>query len=202
MKFQVALASAVKGDVEGTFFLMQCFLRGIGCKKNERVAKELLKRCADLGSVSAFYLLFKDPRLEPFEMVRCFGFFGMFFFGSNALLSALDAVLERHAMDDSFGDAILFEVGEMFKGNLDVEKEKVFREAQLPSVINTLSRVVSMYDGWCDAARDACVAWVLTGKRIGLNKDVRRMIARMVWESRREGRQVGVPRDLFETDGK
>ena len=37
--------------------------------------------------------------------------------------------------------------------------------------------------GWCDAARDACVAWILVAKKIGVVKDVRKVIAKMVCET-------------------
>ena len=47
-------------------------------------------------------------------------------------------------------------------------------------------RAVALYDGCCDRAREACVMWILIAKRIGFNKDARRMIAKMVWEGRSE----------------
>ena len=43
-----------------------------------------------------------------------------------------------------------------------------------------LKQVVAMYDEWCGAARAACFVWILIAKRMGFNKDVRKMIAKLV----------------------
>ena len=51
-KFQLACASAAKGDANGTHSLMQCFELGIGCKKNDSFAGELLERAASLSKVN------------------------------------------------------------------------------------------------------------------------------------------------------
>ena len=75
----------------------------------------------------------------------------------------------------------------MFKGNIDVEKGRIFSQPYDSGYVNVLVQAVAVYDACCDMAREMCVTWVLVAKRIGYNKDVRRMISKMVWETRREG---------------
>ena len=75
----------------------------------------------------------------------------------------------------------------MFKGNIDAEG-KLFGWNPSSDHVKFLLRAIAMHDCWCDAARETCVAWILVAKRTGLNKDVRKIIARLVWEARREGR--------------
>ena len=85
------------------------------------------------------------------------------------------------------GDVIFFEVGEVLKENIDFENGKIVWAA------TWLFPSVAMFDKWCNVAREACVIWVLIAKRMGLKQG--RIIARMVWESRRVGRgRVGLER--------
>ena len=187
-KFQLACASAEKGDAFGTYCLMHCFRAEIGCKKNESFAEELLERAADLGSVDVCYDLARNREMKPWQRVKLLiSFFGMYFSGSGRLYFDLEEVFRRYATDGSCTD-VIFEVGEMFKGSIDVERGMVFGRKHRSNDLDILLRAVGMYDRWCDVAREACVAWILIAKRIGVHKDVRRIIAKMVWEARREGR--------------
>jgi hypothetical protein len=47
-----------------------------------------------------------------------------------------------------------------------------------------LMRAVGLHDEWCDNAKQAIESWGLIGRRLGVMRDVRMMIARMVWEER------------------
>jgi hypothetical protein len=119
------------------------------------------------------------------------GFLGMDFSDPCAyeLHFDLEDVLQRYAVDKADGDAI-FEVGEMLdgNGNIDVKDRLVFGQKMELRHVELFSKAVEMYHGWCRVAREACVAWVLIAKRMGVNKDVRVVIAKMVWEVRRETR--------------
>ena len=99
-------------------------------------------------------------------------------------------MIQCYETNGSCGDAI-FEAGEMLKGNIDAEEEEVFGKKKDRSDLELFVRAVTMHDSWCDVVREACVAWILIAKRIRLNKDVRKMISVMVWETRREA--WGVP---------
>ena len=184
-KFQLARASAEKGDALGTYYLMQCFVGGIGCVKDEGIARELLERAADLGSFSVFCELVENCEMKPEKRAKLLvSFFGLYAFGSADLYSDLKELLQRHETDEALKQ-VIFDVGGTLKDT--IEEGKVLGKDVNSTCLETFLRVVELYDRWCDVAREACVAWILIAKRMGLNKDVRRMIAKLVWEGRKAG---------------
>ena len=50
----------------------------------------------------------------------------------------------------------------------------------------TVDRIVRMYDSCIERAREAVLCWMLCARRLGLYKDVARVVGRMVWEGRGE----------------
>ena len=186
-RFQLACASAAQDDADGTYRLMECFRDGIGCRRNAAVALELLERAVDLGSDDAYLDLRRSRVMDHVESVKLLiSFFGMHSDASKRHHFDLVAVLQRHFVDGSDGD-LIFEVGELFKGNVDSAKGMVFGREVKYRFLKTFNEVVSMYDGWCDLVRESCVSWVLCAKQTGFNKDVRRKVARLIWEARRKG---------------
>ena len=190
--FQLARLSSEKGDASGTYCLMACFRDGLGCERIESMAEELLDLAADLGNSNAFHDLLEVEGMEPAKRLKLLViFFDIYFFGLGKVCSALEAVLGSYSTDGSYTNAMaIFEVGEVFKGCIDIEKERLFGKKQELVHLECLLRPVVMYDRWCDAARDACVTWILFAKSMGFNKDVRKMIARLVWDARREARVI------------
>ena len=191
-RFQLARAAAEQGDAEGAVSLSLCFRHGIGCEKSEKLAKELMERAAILGNYVAYVAFVVTCMQKGGEqrLEHLIAFFGMSHVSSfsSELYSDLEAVFQ--ATD---GFRVIYKVGEALKGIIDVEGE----QKQLSDYnCRRLLQAVKMYDGWCDLAREACVAWVLIAKRFGFGKDVRRIIAKMVWEARGENlRDISFPRD-------
>ena len=143
--FQLACASAGKGDAKGTYCLMQCFWEGVGCATNESLAEELMDQAAALGSADAYYSIVQNRvSLEPAQKVKLLiCFFGLFFYNVDILDPGLEAVLRRYATDGSYGE-VIFEVGEAFKGHVDIEKGTVFGQKR---DLVVLLRVMALYDG-------------------------------------------------------
>ena len=186
--FKFASAAAEKGDARGTFLLVECYQQGHFCDRNESIADKLLEKAAYLGSYEAYIEL---VRYRPKDLDTMLRLLSLYFFlpvhDFARLQSSLDEALRGYANDGLYGGAI-FEVGEMLKGNIDAVEGTVFGHKRDPAQIEYFSQVVAMYEGWCDAARNACVAWILIAKRVGLNKDCRRLIAKIVWGARDEAR--------------
>ena len=188
-KILLARASAEKGDVLGTFCLHECFEKGIGCAKHESVADELLERAADLGSFSAYCELVENRSLDLCRRIQLLvSFLGIHAADSKDLHSFLETALDLHIREGSYSD-LVFEVGELFTKNTDFSEGMVFGRREWPCLIDVLMQIVSLHDERCDAALEACIAWVLIAKRMRLNKDVRKMVSKMVWAGRRDGRQ-------------
>ena len=122
-KFEMARSSAEKGDAVGMYRLAHCVWKGIGCKKDDRF-EELLERAAELGHYHAFCNLADNRCLDPVQKVKLlFSFFGFFIVASDLLSSSLAEVLRCHAADGS--DGVIFQVGEMLKGNIDAKQRRV-----------------------------------------------------------------------------
>ena len=197
-KFQMAWASAEKGGADGTCNLMRCFESGIGCVRNEIFAGELLERAADLGSfLSCYEYVERDEMNAAHRVKHLIGFFGLETSATNVICKDLQKILLKPSRDE---DVVLFEVGEMFRGNIDFEKGTAFGKLVWSGHLEILSQVAVLHNRRCNVVREACVTWVLFAKRIGINKDVRRLIARMVWETR-ENPVVRVEVDDKETNG-
>jgi hypothetical protein len=79
------------------------------------------------------------------------------------------------------------------KGQIDVAKERVFG---IPpwwltgckgQGLALAKQAVELFDYLCIAARKSIDTWSLIGKRLGVVKDIRLLIAKMIWEARSEG---------------
>ena len=69
-KFQLAKAAAEKGDADGTYWLACSVRDGVGCKRDQSLAAELLERAAELGSFWAFDSLLKDESADAALVVK------------------------------------------------------------------------------------------------------------------------------------
>ena len=180
-RFELAVSSTKQGDAMGTYVFSQCIDLGRGCEKDERLAFEWLVRAADLGSYVAYRKLLKsemDPA-EKLKLATCF--FDVYSCEFDQLTSCLEAAFQCHADKGSCGEAIFY-AGEMLKGKEHVEGEVSGKN------LKVFSRAIAMFEYWYSVAENACVAWILTAKRTGVNKDVRKIIARMIWNGRSEAR--------------
>ena len=185
-KFQLAWSSAEKGDGGGTYCLMQCFRDGIGCEKNEIFAGELRERAVDLGSFGAYCELV-NCEMKPEQRVKLrISFCGTFLCGLDGIHSDLEALFRSHT--DGSSNVLLFEIGNIFAGNISVVLGGVFVRGANPRQIEMMIQAVKMYEGWWEMAREACVTWILIAKRMGFNKDARKIIAKIVWEGVGEAR--------------
>ena len=144
-KFQVTLASAQKGDAEGTLRLWECFMEGIGCKSDWKTAREMLERAADLGCLAACFHLLGGQRMEELQSVKL----KISFFGIDSCIGShsfdVGALLRWYASDVSLG-GILFDLGELHKGNIDVVEGKVFGQKFSVIRLKSFVQLVVLYD--------------------------------------------------------
>lgn len=79
----------------------------------------------------------------------------------------------------------LFYIGEM-TSKMQITLFELFAESPLAS---GYKRVMSDYTRVLNAVRSECVWWVLIAKRMGVNKDARKIVTKKIWMSRYEGRE-------------
>lgn len=88
------------------------------------------------------------------------------------------------------GPEILGSLSEYFLiGELSVRSEKtIMMDVDEPMLTRNMEDVFSYHKYVLGAVRDECICWVLVAEKLKVNKDVRKMIAKMVWGTRFEGR--------------
>jgi hypothetical protein len=66
--------------------------------------------------------------------------------------------------------------------HLDVEKQELFRNSISADDVPKWCNIVELQAAMLGRARRAIDCWGIVGRRLGLVKDVRVMIAKMVWD--------------------
>jgi hypothetical protein len=79
---------------------------------------------------------------------------------------------------------MLFAVGRVLKGNDNAEEATVFGQKR-PSLA-TANRALLFYNFQIQSYRNAVDSWTLVGLRNRVVKDIRKMIAMMIWDWREE----------------
>jgi len=78
-------------------------------------------------------------------------------------------------------------IGRALKGHINTEKKEIFGRKFSDARIITANRAVAFFTFQCSAARAAVDTCCLIALRIGnyvLNKDIRKKIGMVIWESR------------------
>jgi hypothetical protein len=77
--------------------------------------------------------------------------------------------------------------GRLIKGNVDPEQKSIFcRENCSKQLMNSAAFALEFYESQLLASKRAVAAWTVIGKRFNVVKDVRLIVARMIWEVREE----------------
>ncbi len=182
--FRLAQLAALKHERDGFYMLGDYFRNGNECEIDLNLAKENYLIAAELGHVHAagFYgnLLEKsDPTHWLWRGREALG-------GSPhpLLLSFSEEVVQFFS--GSGNATIVFLIGRVLKGNIDMDKEEIFHKNVRNFLIGPANQAVSFYDSQIKSARLAVDTWTLVATRIRVIKDMRIFIGKMIWEARFE----------------
>ena len=93
----------------------------------------------------------------------------------------------RQFFSGSGNASVLFLIGRALKGNIDLEKRRIFGDFfSFDSFIGPANQAVSFYDSQINSAPLAVDMWTLIATRLHLIKDMRILIGKMIWEARFE----------------
>ena len=178
--FRLAQKAAAQHERDGFGLLGQIFLG-----KDLELAKENCLVAAELGSVSAAIdygstLEENDPaRWVWFSKVAVCGWPASFFQSFPRQVEQL--------MSGSGNATVVFLIGRALKGNMDMEKKKIFGKGyNFDSLISPANQAVSFYECQISCARLAVDTWTLVATRMHIIKDIRVFIGKMIWEARFE----------------
>lgn len=100
----------------------------------------------------------------------------------------LDAV--QKPCDERGRGRIVFEVGAACKGHLDMFNGTAFGFLMELEGLVAMQRCVEQHDSFCSDAETAIECWIGVGRRLNVAKDIRLVIARMLWTQRAEWSEV------------
>jgi hypothetical protein len=179
-KMMWAESAAAGGDPRGLHELA-VELEVVDCERSI----SLHKQAAELGWVQAQFdyglsLSEDDPERYWWWLKTCSR-------SDDFLEDLLDALQVQLSRFEVYGDGkTVFAIGEGIEDNLCVVSKTVFDICVSKARFSAATLSVKLYKTWCNQAREAIVLWILLAKRNRdtINSDVRRLIAKMVWNNR------------------
>jgi hypothetical protein len=164
----------------GVYWLGLCLQHGCGCAQDKSSAHELFREAAELG-LPAAQLSYAESFGE-LDWRRYLWVSRATSRGSHSRVvcnsfRTLAEPLERGEMGRA-----LHVLAPVVRKNLVVAERRLFREPLSETDISRLQRVLQLHAAMLECARSAVRCWSLVGLRCGLVKDVRVVIAKIVWE--------------------
>lgn len=185
--FHLAQLAASQHERDGFYWLGACFYYGVGCEQDLSAAKENFLIAAELGYLKAAksygdLLEETDPEFWTWRSRKALHGDPDWF---------LSSMLKQ--VSDYFSGAgsasVVFLIGRELKGNIEVERRKIFRcSCNFSFFVSPARQAVSFYEAQVRCARLAINTWVLVGTRFGIAKDVRKIIGNLIWDARFEAK--------------
>jgi hypothetical protein len=184
-RFKFAQLAAAQGERDGLFWLGWCCRDGEGCEKNLEKAKENFLLASELGDVSSMLelgllLAGSDPqRWRWWGRAAALG-------NSWNFLCYFDDQVELFNTG-SGSAAVMFAIGQALQGHVNEDARTIFNDAyDFDSWIGPAKQAISFYEAQIKATKDAMRAWTLVGIKLKVVKDVRKLIAKLIWDLREE----------------
>ena len=184
--FRLAQKAAIQHEIDG-FYWLGCYYRdGVGCERDLRLANENFLITAEVGDIGGALNVgdlaeFDATRWLWWSRAACRGLRASF-------LVYFSEQVEKFFSGSRKGNAsVVFLIGRALKGNIDVEKKRIFGESYgFDSLIEPAKQAVSFYDMQIKSVRLAVDTWTLLSTRFYLIKDMRLAIGKMIWDARFE----------------
>jgi hypothetical protein len=182
-KFKFALLAAAQGERNGYYWLGCCFRFGEGCEEDTQKAKEDFLLASDLGHVWAIsYLgnLFDETEAQRWR-----------WWGRAAALGDSWILLSNFAKQvelfnsGSGSAAVMFAIGQALQGHVNEQSRTIFN-SKYDSRFGPAKQAIAFYEAQIKATKAAMHAWTQVGIKLKVVKDVRKLIARLIWDSREE----------------
>ncbi len=172
-----AQKAAAQGHRDGMARVADFLFNGWVLDKDEARAVALFKEAAELGSLWAQH---RYGRLAFGERDwQRYNWWGRA--GGEAMCNLLYAAVDLLALFEAGQlGRVLFEVALAVKRHFEEDDAIGITNARMIE----LRRVVALYESRCALAREAVDCWSGVGRRLGLVKDMRLMVAKRAWDER------------------
>jgi hypothetical protein len=81
--------------------------------------------------------------------------------------------------------AVMFAIGQALQGHVNEQAGRIFNKNR-SSLISPAKQAIAFYEAQIKATKGAMHAWTQVGIRWKVVKDVRKLIAKLIWDSREE----------------
>jgi TPR repeat protein len=184
-KFKFAQLSAAQGERDGLFWLGLCFRFGDGCEEDLIKAKENFLLASALGEVWSMVHLGKLLEESDPERFCWWGRAAAVGHSANLLSNFVKQV---NLFNSGTGSgAVVFSIGRALRGHVNEQAKTIFKERHgfdFDSLIGPAKQAIAFYEAQIKATKDAMRAWTEVGVHFGVVKDLRKLIAKMIWDSR------------------
>jgi hypothetical protein len=182
--FKFAQLSAAQGERDGLHVLGWCYSRGGGCEEDLDKAKENFLRGSELGFVPSMISLGQSlDELDP-QRWRWWGQAAALGDGWNFLCTFAK---QFELFNSGSRSVLLFAIGRALQGHVNEEARTIFGgDHKFDSRIGPAKQAIAFYEAQIKATKAAMHAWTQVGIRWKVVKDVRKLIAKLIWDSREE----------------
>jgi hypothetical protein len=183
-RLKFARLAALQGERDGFYWLAICFRDGEGCEMDLIKAKENFLLSSELGHVWSMIDL--AVLLDESDTQR------WHWWGRAAAIGAAGCFVEQFAEQverfrSGYGSApVVFAIGRALRGCIDEDNSFLFNTWVVDSLLETAIFAVGFYEAQVKATIDAMRVWTLVGIKLNVVKDVRKLIAKLIWDSREE----------------
>jgi hypothetical protein len=182
-KFKFAQLAATQGERDGFYMLGCCFWLGEGCEKDLDKAKENFLLASELGHVSA--MVYLGGLLDESDPQRWRWWGRAAALGDWKFLSNFSKQVELFN-SGSGSAAVMFAIGQALQGHVD-EQGTIFNDGyNFDSLVGPAKQAIAFYEAQIKATIDAMRAWTHVGIKLKVVKDVRKLISKLIWDSREE----------------
>jgi TPR repeat protein len=184
-KFKFAQLAAAQGERDGFYWLGLCFRFGEGCEEDLNKAKENFLIASELGHVLAKIWLGSLHDESDSQRWRWWGraaalgesWWFLFNFGQQVELFN----------SGSGSGVVMFAIGQALQGHVNGEARTIFNSnIKFDSRIGPAKQAIAFYEAQIKASKDVMRGWTLVGIKLKVVKDVRKLIAESIWDSREE----------------
>jgi TPR repeat protein len=184
-KFKLAQLATAQGERDGYFMLGYLSRDGEGRETDLDKAKENFLLASKLGHVHSmielgYSLDESDPeRWQWWSRAAALGNSWTF----------LDSFSEQVGLlnSGSGSAAVMFAIGRALQGHVNEQARTIFNLGYLfEARVGPAKQAIAFYEAQIKATKDAMRAWTLVGIKLKVVKDVRKLIAKLIWDSREE----------------
>jgi TPR repeat protein len=165
--------AAAQKNRDGMFELGMCYRSGEGCECDPTKALALWREAAE-NDWRRYQWLGMSARKR-------------FWQSTPLLVEAAESQLQLWESGWD-GGRVLLELGRVFRGQ--VAQGAVFGMECRDDEYAAAQRCVDLHDRWTSMARAAIACWLAIARRLRVAKDMRRLIAQMVWDGRADWSKV------------